>query len=170
MHEPAAATPPAAAVSHEQAVVSHEPAAVFHERAAVTHEPAVVSHELAVVAQTFTAVCHGATTPMAAERAVPPVPGGDAQRSGVSREVRAGKRKQGGGAIHRPGAGLQLGSSRTSLTEAATTAFSNQRSSCSGSVWARMRSRTVSGTAMPRTRSTDSRLRAASLARPSARP
>ena len=55
-------------------------------------------------------------------------------------------------------------------SEAATMAFSCHRSRRSGSFCARMRARAASGTSMPRTRSTVSRLRAASSARPSSRP
>jgi RNA-directed DNA polymerase len=53
-------------------------------------------------------------------------------------------------------------SSRTEATEGATTAFSSQRSRRSGSCWARIRSRTASGTTKPRARKTARRLRAAS--------
>src|SRR5690349_5203511 len=52
---------------------------------------------------------------------------------------------------------LQFGSSRTAATELATAALFSQRFSRSGSVCARIRSRAVSGTTMPRASSTVSR-------------
>ena len=66
--------------------------------------------------------------------------------------------------------GPQFGSSSTAATEAATAAFSSQRSSRSGSFWDRMRSRAESGTARPRVCRTVSTACAASSVRPSARP
>ena len=75
----------------------------------------------------------------------------------IDRGVDAAARALGSGGEGPPAAWRQaawLESSITSATDAARMARSSQRSSCAGSFSARMRSRSVSDTAMPRTRST----------------